>query len=104
MNRREFSLSLLAAVPAIAVSARQSPPKLRVNGERLNAHLTELARFGKTPEGGTNRVAYSETDLQARLYAMNLMRQAKLEVSIDAAGNIIAVSYTHLTLPTTPYV
>ena len=92
MNRREFSLSLLAAVPAIAVSARQSPPKLRVNGERLNAHLTELARFGKTPEGGTNRVAYSETDLQARLYAMNLMRQAKLEVSIDAAGNIIGRS------------
>jgi len=92
MNRREFSLSLLAAVPAIAVSARQSPPKLRLNGERLNAHLTELARFGKTPEGGTNRVAYSETDLQARLYAMNLMRQAKLEVSIDAAGNIIGRS------------
>lgn len=89
MNRREFSLSLLAAFPVIAVSAQQPPPKLQVNGERLNAHLTELAQFGKTPEGGTNRVAYSETDLQAREYAMKLMREAKLEVSIDAAGNIV---------------
>ena len=89
MNRREFSLSLLAAIPAITVSAQQSPPKLRVNGARLNTHLTELAQFGKTPEGGTSRVAYSETDLQARHYAMKLMREAKLEVSIDAAGNII---------------
>lgn len=89
MNRREFSLSLLAAIPAIGVLGQKSPQKLRVNGRRLNTHLTELAQFGKTPEGGTNRVAYSETDLQARSYAMNLMREAKLEVSIDAAGNIV---------------
>lgn len=51
--------------------------------------LNELAEFGKTPEGGTNRVAYSDEDLQARQYVMRLMREAKLEVSIDAAGNII---------------
>ncbi len=91
MNRREFSLSLLAAIPAVAVSARaqQSSAKLRVNGARLNAHLTELAQFGKTPEGGTSRVAYSELDLQARQYAMKLMREAKLDVSVDAAGNIV---------------
>lgn len=89
MNRREFSLSLLAAVPALAISAQQPSPKLRVNGARLNAHLTELAQFGKTPEGGTSRVAYSELDLQARQYAMKLMREAKLDVSIDAAGNIV---------------
>ncbi len=89
MNRREFSLFLLAAVPAIAISAQQAPSRLSVNGARLNAHLTELAQFGKTPDGGTYRVAYSETDLQARQYAMNLMREAKLEVLIDAAGNIV---------------
>lgn len=91
MNRREFSLSLLAAVPAIAVSvhAQQSLAPLRVNGTRLNVHLTELAQFGRTPEGGTSRVAYSDLDLQARQYAMKLMREAKLDVSIDAAGNIV---------------
>ncbi|HVF27958.1 MAG TPA: M20 family metallo-hydrolase [Pyrinomonadaceae bacterium] len=91
MNRREFSLNLLFAVPALAslVSQAQAQPKLRVNGERLNAHLRELAQFGKTPEGGTSRLAYSEADLKAREYAMRLMREARLEVSIDAAGNIV---------------
>jgi N-carbamoyl-L-amino-acid hydrolase len=89
MNRRNFSLSLLAAVPAVALRAAQSTSQLRVDGRRVNAHLSELAEFGKTAEGGTNRVAYSEADLQARQYAMKLMRDARLEVSIDAAGNIL---------------
>jgi beta-ureidopropionase / N-carbamoyl-L-amino-acid hydrolase len=89
MNRREFNLNLLAVIPAIASQAGQSPSQLRVNGQRVNAHLTELAQFGRTPEGGTHRVAYSDADLQARQYAMKLMREAKLEASIDAAGNLI---------------
>src|SRR5215813_13682337 len=89
MDRREFSLAVLAAAPALYFSRHQSSSPIRVNGPRLNKHLNELAQFGKTPEGGTNRVAYSDLDLQARNYAMKLMRDAKLEVSIDAAGNII---------------
>ena len=89
MNRREFNLSMLLAVPAVALSRGQSPSQLRVNGNRLNTHLTELAQFGKTPEGGTQRLAYSEADLQARQYVMKLMRAAGLEVTIDAAGNIL---------------
>jgi N-carbamoyl-L-amino-acid hydrolase len=87
MNRREFNQQLLAAVPTLAFAAQSS--SLRVNGQRLNQHLTELAQFGKTPEGGTHRVAYSAEDLQARQYAMKLMREAKLDVSIDAAGNLV---------------
>ena len=89
MNRRDFSLGLLAAVPAIAFRTVQSTSQLRVDGRRVNTHLKELAQFGKTAEGGTNRVAYSDADLQARQYAMKLMRDARLEVSIDAAGNIV---------------
>ena len=89
MNRRDFNLSLLAAVPALMLRFPQSNAQLRVDGSRLNSHLTELAKFGKTPEGGTNRVAYSDIDQQARQYAMQLMRDAKLEVGVDAAGNII---------------
>jgi N-carbamoyl-L-amino-acid hydrolase len=87
MNRREFNQQLFVAAPGLALSMQ--PPSLRVNGQRLNQHLSELAQFGKTPEGGTHRVAYSAEDLQAREYAMKLMREAKLEVSIDAAGNIV---------------
>jgi len=89
MNRREFNLNLLLAVPALTSLIPQAPSPLRVNGERVNAHMRELAQFGKTPEGGTHRLAYTDADLQARRYAMMLMREAKLEVSIDAAGNIV---------------
>jgi len=89
MNRRRFNLSLLAAVPAIALRIPQATPQPRINGTRLNAHLSELAQFGKTPAGGTSRVAYSDVDLQARQFAMKLMREADLDVSIDAAGNIL---------------
>lgn len=80
---------MLLAVPAIAVFRGQSQSQLLVNGARLNTHLAELAQIGKTAEGGTHRVAYSDADLQARQYAMKLMRDAKLDVSIDVAGNII---------------
>lgn len=89
MNRREFSSTILLAVPALALFRAQSQSQLLVNGARLNAHLAELAQIGKTPEGGTHRVAYSDADLQARHYAMKLMRDAKLDVTVDVAGNII---------------
>jgi len=89
MNRRHFNFALLGALSTLPLLPTQSSPQFRINGSRLNAHLAELAQFGKTPEGGTNRVAYSDVDLQAREYAMKLMREANLDVSIDAAGNIV---------------
>ena len=76
-------------MPLAAPLLGRSQQQLRVNGERLNRHLSELAAFGKTAEGGTHRPAYSDADLAARQYAMRLLRDAKLDVSIDAAGNII---------------
>ncbi len=87
MSDRLCTLTAIGVFAATMVTA-QSPADLRVNGERLNAHLAELARIGATPEGGTNRVAYSDADRQGREYAMGLLRAAKLEVSVDAAGNL----------------
>ena len=45
-----------------------------------------MARIRK---GGVSRLAYSEADRRGREYVFGLMQQAKLDVSIDAAGNII---------------
>jgi N-carbamoyl-L-amino-acid hydrolase len=87
MNRREFNLHLMSA--AIVTAGPQSRANLRVNGERLNAHLKELSQFGRDPQGGVSRLAYSEADLQGREYAMKLMRAARLDVSIDPAGNLV---------------
>jgi beta-ureidopropionase / N-carbamoyl-L-amino-acid hydrolase len=89
MNRREFNLSLFATVAATLVKSTGAQTKLRVNGARINAHLAALGEFGKNPQGGVSRLAYSEADLQGRKYAMALMREAKLEVSIDLVGNIV---------------
>ena len=82
MRRREFLFSLGAL-------AFRQHPRLRVDGARLNGTLTELSQFGRTPEGGISRVAYSDADLDGRAYAMGLMRQAGLDVTIDFAGNVL---------------
>lgn len=91
MKRRHFNLGLVATAGAIVTRdlhlAGQS--KLRINGARLNEHLKALSEFGKNPQGGVSRVAYSEADRQGREYVMGLMRAARLDVSIDAAGNLI---------------
>jgi N-carbamoyl-L-amino-acid hydrolase len=95
MKRREFASSMFAAGAAAALPLRLTDfggsrlAPLKVNGARLNAHLAALAEFGKNPQGGVSRVAYSDADKASRPYIMQLMRDAKLDVSIDAAGNIM---------------
>ena len=89
MNRRQFNLSLLCGAAAIGLPRWRSQPGLRVNGPRIVEHLTALSQFGKNPQGGVSRVAFSEADRQGREYVGRLMRAAGLDVSIDAAGNIM---------------
>jgi N-carbamoyl-L-amino-acid hydrolase len=93
MNRRKFNFALGTATVGLALKSplamAHGTAPLRVNGARLNQHLHELSEFGKNPQGGVSRVAYSEADRLGREYVMSLMRSAKLNVSIDAAGNII---------------
>jgi N-carbamoyl-L-amino-acid hydrolase len=62
---------------------------LTVNPTRLEQRIEKLAEFGKTPEGGVNRVAFSEKDIQSREYILSLMKQAGLKIHVDEAGNII---------------
>src|ERR1051326_126431 len=94
MNRREFNFALGTATAAVALKwplamTRGGARTLRVNGARLNQHLKELSEFGKNPQGGVSRVAYSEADRLGREYVIGLMRGAKLDTSIDAAGNLV---------------
>jgi beta-ureidopropionase / N-carbamoyl-L-amino-acid hydrolase len=74
---------------AIGSAHAQTSSKPVVNGQRLMQHLQGLAEFGKNPQGGVSRVAYSNADKQGREYVLQLMRDAGLEVSIDAAGNLV---------------
>jgi len=88
-NRREFNYCLLLSVFSLSFRNSAAQPQLRVNGERIMKHINGLAEFGKNPQGGASRVAYSDADKQGREYGLGLMRDAKLDVSIDAAGNLI---------------
>jgi len=89
MNRRQFNFGLLGTAGAIAYHPFASQTQMRVNGARIVEHLNALAEFGKNPQGGVSRLAYSEADGRGREYVMGLMQQAKLETTIDAAGNMI---------------
>ncbi|HEX6313443.1 MAG TPA: Zn-dependent hydrolase [Gemmatimonadaceae bacterium] len=102
MNRRDFSYRLAGALGALSIGntrigaatfsngvRTQGTAALRVNGDRINQHLTALSAFGKNPYGGVSRTAYSEYDKQGREYVMGLMREAGLDVSIDVAGNVL---------------
>ena len=90
MNRREFCQGTVAAGAMLAPAWSVRPQDgMRVNGTRLNTHLRALSQFGRTPEGGISRVAYSEADLAGREYVIGLMRMAQLETTVDAAGNIV---------------
>lgn len=62
---------------------------LRVNGARVNQHLTDLSRFGRNPQGGVSRVAFSPADIEGRAFVMELMRAAGLSVRVDPVGNIL---------------
>jgi N-carbamoyl-L-amino-acid hydrolase len=62
--------------------------ELRVNGDRLNQRFVELARFGKNAEGGMDRVAFSDADIESRPSLKRSMEAAGLEVRVDEAGNI----------------
>src|SRR5215211_2489553 len=61
----------------------------KVNGDRLNGHLAALSEFGRNPQGGVTRLAYTAPDLAARAYATTRMKEAGLDVRVDAVGNII---------------
>jgi len=89
MNRRDFSLNLLFGAAAIGFRRLPLQSSLRVNGDRIVEHLNALSQFGKNPQGGVSRVAFSDADRQGREFAQGLMRAASLEVTVDAAGNIV---------------
>jgi allantoate deiminase len=51
--------------------------------------LEELATIGRSPRGGTTRVAWSEELFRAYDWIGERMRELGLDVEVDAAGNLI---------------
>ena len=80
---------LLSLVGHLIAAPTSDAKKLRVNSGRIETRIVQLSEFGKNPEGGVSRVAFSQADIQGREYIMTLMREAGLKVRTDAAGNIL---------------
>jgi hydantoinase/carbamoylase family amidase len=79
-------LATTASAPSRAQDS--SSTKFHINSQRLQSTLEKLSEFGKNPEGGVTRLAFSEADMAAREYVMDLIKQAGLQVRVDTAGNI----------------
>ena len=89
ITRRQFNHGLVLSVGALSLRSFPFQSAIRVNCKRIMDHILALAEFGKNPQGGVSRVAYSDADKQGREYVLGLMRSAKLDVAIDAGGNLI---------------
>jgi len=115
MDRRRFSRALLGALGAAAVGpeslmgrgqgrpaglappvGRPGPPPSTVaqevpliDGPRLHGWLAELSRFGAREDGGVDRMAFSDAEVEGRAYVRSLMEGAGLEVRVDLAGNLL---------------
>lgn len=89
INRRQFNHGLVLSAGSLVLPRFPSPTAVRVNGKRIMDHILALAEFGKNPQGGASRVAYSDADKQGREYVLGLLRDARLDVVIDAAGNLV---------------
>jgi beta-ureidopropionase / N-carbamoyl-L-amino-acid hydrolase len=99
MKRREFNSWVLSAAAGAASTsllpwsgAVRSDFQVReptIQASRLRASLEELAQFGRNPQGGVTRVAWTQADIEARKFVMEkLMPAAGLKVRVDAAGSI----------------
>ena len=64
--------------------------ELRVNGDRLNARLADMAVHGALPNGGCNRQALTDADRDGRELFMQWCRQIGCELRLDAIGNVFA--------------
>ncbi len=81
--------AFIVTLPGFPVAALSATPDLHVQPDRIEQHIMELSVFGRNPEGGVSRVAFSQADLDGREYITGLMSQAGLQVTIDTAGNLI---------------
>ena len=83
-----FGVSALGMVDSIGNSFVFGN-NLKVNGKRIENRILELAKFGLDEKGHGTRVAFTKADIDARAWFIELMKNAGLNPSIDAAGNII---------------
>jgi N-carbamoyl-L-amino-acid hydrolase len=72
------------------VPTSAEPAPLRVDADRLIGRLRELGQVGAIDGGGCARLALTDADREGRDLVAMWMRDAGLEVAVDAIGNVVA--------------
>lgn len=98
MNRRAFARlgavtlggSALGAPMQVPGFPRRPPRQALVaDRARLAARMTRLADFGANADGGIDRVAFSDANIEALAWAAELLQEAGFDTHMDLAGNLI---------------
>ena len=84
-----MKLIIISTLMFASLSAFSQTNNIQVNQQRIGNRILELSKFGKDALGRGYRVAYTKGDIEGRIWFIDLMKKAGLEVSIDYAGNII---------------
>lgn len=92
-GQRIFTVSLVFFIGLFQPSAALDSPAdavAKASADRMEMRIKALSQFGKNADGGVDRVAYSDADLQGRAYIISELKALGLSVRIDAAANIFA--------------
>jgi N-carbamoyl-L-amino-acid hydrolase len=84
-----FIPEMSAAPRSVLDGSRGSAQVPTVNGDRLGERMGTLATFGANSDGGIDRVAFSDANIEARDWVAGLLQQAGFQPSTDVAGNLI---------------
>lgn len=76
--------------PKSRPGGRPTADRLRINGDRLWQTHLEIAKIGAIPGGGSNRLALTDEDRQARDLFVSWCREAGCSIRIDEMGNVFA--------------
>lgn len=87
-SSKKYSVTLLLICSSILLSAQ-----LKVNEDRLENRIMELAQFGIQENGETERVAFSDADIAAQQWVVSQLKGMGLATYIDDAGNIVATRF-----------
>ena len=70
-------------------------PKPRIDRKRLLSDLAALSRIGGRPDGGVDRVGWSQADLEGRSWLRSRLDEAGLIHVTDAAFNVFGRTSTN---------
>ena len=64
---------------------------IRINADRLNKRIEEMAQFGRLTSGGVKRLTLTPEDKAARNLLAQWMKELGLEIAIDEIGNMFGI-------------